>query len=124
MDLLDRFRAHLRSLPLAPGRALVAVSGGPDSMALLELLVRSADVHGLELVVGHVDHGIHPSAAAVADRVRRVAEARGLPCETGLLRLGAGAGETAARTARHAWLAQTAGRLDARSILLAHHADD
>jgi tRNA(Ile)-lysidine synthase len=124
MDLLDRFRTYLRSLPLGPGRALVAVSGGPDSMALLELLVRSADIHRLELIVAHVDHGIHPASAAVADQVRRAAEVRGLACESGALALGTGAGETAARAARHAWLARAAARLGAERILLAHHADD
>jgi tRNA(Ile)-lysidine synthase len=124
MELLERFRIHLRSLTLAPGRALVAVSGGPDSMALLELLVRSADVHGLELVVGHVDHGIHPDSAAAAARVRAAAEARGLAFESAALGLGARTGETAARVARHAWLAGTAGRLGAVHVVLGHHADD
>ncbi len=124
MELLDRFRAHLRTLPLPPGRALVAVSGGPDSMALLELLVRSADVHGRELIVAHVDHGIHPESARVADLVRAAARARGLHCESVGLSLGAGTGETGARAARYAWLAGTADRVGATIVVLAHHADD
>ena len=115
---------HLRSLPLAPGRALVAVSGGPDSMTLLELLVRSSDLHGLELVVGHVDHGIHADSAAVAGQVRRAAETRGLAFESAALALGSRAGETAARVARHAWLSGAAERLDAAFVVLGHHADD
>jgi tRNA(Ile)-lysidine synthase len=124
MDLPDRFRAHLATLPLAPGRALVAVSGGPDSMALLELMVRSADVLRLELVVAHVDHGIHPASAAVAGQVREAAAARGLECETGALALGAGTGETAARAARYVWLAHAAARRGAAYVVLGHQADD
>ena len=68
MELLARFRDHLRSLGLPPGPVLVAVSGGVDSVALLDLLCRTRDAHGLELVVGHVDHGIHPDSAKVALR--------------------------------------------------------
>ena len=124
MDILTRFRAHLGTLPLEPGRALVAVSGGPDSVAMLELLARSADVHRQELVVAHVDHGISPAGASVATRVREAARRLGLECEQGTLSLGMDATETAARAARYAWLAGAAGRRGARVVFLAHHADD
>ncbi|HEX6107582.1 MAG TPA: tRNA lysidine(34) synthetase TilS [Gemmatimonadales bacterium] len=124
MDLLHRFRAHLASLALPPGRALVGVSGGPDSMALLELLARSVDVHRQELIVAHADHGIHPRSTEVSLRVREAAEARGLASEVTALGLGAAAGETIARAARHAWLARTADRLDAHLVFLGHHGDD
>lgn len=124
MELLQRFQAHLLTLGLEPGRALVAVSGGPDSMTLLELLLRSAPLHCQELVVVHVDHGIHPDSAAVAALVRSAAEARGLPFASGALGLGGAAGETSARVARHAWLARAADRLGAVRIFLGHQADD
>ena len=124
MDLLPRFRSHLSSLALAPGRAIVAVSGGADSMALLDLLARSAGDHGQELVVAHVDHGIAADSGAVASAVRAVAAAHGLACESAALALGPTATETAAREARRAWLARTARRLDAHLIFLGHHADD
>ena len=73
MPLVDLFRSHLASLCLPPGRALVAVSGGPDSVALLDLLVESREVHGLDLIVAHVDHGIHPNSAQVAEQVEALA---------------------------------------------------
>jgi tRNA(Ile)-lysidine synthase len=73
MTLLDRFRTHLEKLRLDPGPVLVAVSGGPDSVALLDLLVRTGPNQGLEPVVGHVDHGIHPESAEVSERVRALA---------------------------------------------------
>ena len=87
MDLHDEFRAHLASLALPGGPALVAVSGGLDSVVLLDLLHRAADQTGLELVVAHADHGIHPDSAAVAARVAALAGAPGLRCE--IARLGA-----------------------------------
>ena len=70
MTLLDDFRRHLSTLHLPAGRALVAVSGGPDSVALLDLLHRTRDLHQLDLVVAHFDHGIHPASGRVAEAVR------------------------------------------------------
>ena len=124
MTLLARFRQELASLHLAPGRALVAVSGGPDSVVLLHLLHQTRKLHGLELVVAHFDHGIHPDSRLVAAGVRELAAQFGLSTEVGEGRLGAAAGETAARSARWAWLEQTRIRLGAELILTAHHADD
>ena len=124
MSLLETFRSHLATLRLEPGRALVAVSGGPDSVALLDLLARSPDVHGQELVVAHVDHGIHPESHLVAEQVQALAATYGLPGHTGRLNLGPDAAETEARSQRYAWLESLAGQLDANVIFTAHHADD
>jgi tRNA(Ile)-lysidine synthase len=124
MMLLDDFRRHLATLHLPPGRALVAVSGGPDSVALLDLLHRTLDEHRLDLVVAHFDHGIHPASARVAAGVRALADAYRLAYEEGRGALGPDAGETAARHARYAWLEATRLRLGATVILTAHHADD
>ena len=79
---------------IAPGPVLVAVSGGVDSVALLDLLFRTRDVHGLELVVGHVDHGIHPDSGAVAEQVARLAAELGVACHVEAAGLGPDAGET------------------------------
>ncbi len=122
--MLERFRSQIAGLNLRTGRALAAVSGGPDSVALLDLLARTGDVHGLDLLVAHVDHGIHPESARVADRVRGLAHSYGLPFVVGELSLGLSAGETLARTRRYAWLEDVRGRIGAAIILTAHHADD
>jgi tRNA(Ile)-lysidine synthase len=112
------------AVQLAAGRALVAVSGGPDSMALLDLLARSGDAHRLELTVGHVDHGIAPRSAEAATLVRRAAGGRGLPFELVQLSLGSAATETEAREARLEALELLRRRAGASVVLLAHHADD
>ena len=124
MDLLTEFRAHLASIPLPPGPALVAVSGGPDSVALLDLLHRAAPDHGLTLAVAHVDHGIHPGSAEIAAGVARLADERGLPCHVRTLALGPGASETEAREARYRALFALAARLGVGCLFTAHHADD
>jgi tRNA(Ile)-lysidine synthase len=124
MPLVELFRSHLASLCLPPGRALVAVSGGPDSVALLDLLVESREVHGLDLIVAHVDHGIHPNSAQVAEQVEALAASYGLPFETVRLGLDPGTNETSARVARYAWLEEVRARQGAGAIFTAHHADD
>src|SRR5216117_4620585 len=124
--LPDRFREHLARVRLfpGPGTALVAVSGGADSVALLDLLHAAAAEHGLVLFVAHADHQIQPGSDAVARQVRDLAARYGLPFELGELGLGPGATETAARRARYAWLGDVKRRLEARYLVTAHHRDD
>ncbi len=123
MTLLDGLRAGLDRLQLGPGPWLVAVSGGADSMVLLDLLSRLGESVP-SLVVAHVDHGIHPASGAVAELVARRAAELGLPCVSVKLQLGSTASETRARTARHAALRSLRREAGARWILTAHHADD
>lgn len=124
MGLQGRFLSELGRLRLGEGPVLVAVSGGVDSMVLLELLAATRHRHALAPVVAHVDHGIHPESRRAAALVARRAAALDLPLITTSLALGPGATETAARRARHAWLREQQGRLGARWLLTAHHADD
>src|SRR2546426_28450 len=124
--LLERFRDHVARLGLfpRPGAALVAVSGGPDSVALLDLMSAVAGELGLRLVVAHADHGIQTDSRFVGQAVRKLAEQYGLPFELGELGLSPGATETAARHARYAWLRSARRRHAARYVVLAHHRDD
>lgn len=123
--LAERFHAHLRRrLFPGPGTALVAVSGGSDSVALLDLLAGEAVDLELRLVVGHADHGIQPESATVAESVSQLAARYHLPYEVGRLDLGAGTSETVARRARYAWLEATRRRIGAAWLVTAHHKDD
>jgi tRNA(Ile)-lysidine synthase len=124
MDLRASFRAHLGTLPLPSRRLLLAVSGGPDSVALLDLMHAAREELELELAVGHVDHGIHPESGAVAQQVRALAARHSLPFLSRALSLGEGAGETGARAARYAALAELRDEWGAGAIVTAHHADD
>src|SRR3989442_2558281 len=104
--LLDRFREQLRRARLLtrPGTAIVAVSGGPDSVALLDLLHAVAAERGLALVVAHADHQIRADSGTVGQAVRSLAQRYGLPFELGELHVGPKATETVARHGRYAWL--------------------
>ena len=124
--LLERLRAHLDRARLfpAPGPAVLAVSGGLDSVALLDLMHSVAPERGLLLVVAHADHGIQMESGKVGRMVRRLAATYAVPFELGELNLGPDATETAARQARYAWLAEVQRRHAARYLVTAHHADD
>lgn len=124
MDLRDDFLRELSRLRLGRARALIAVSGGADSVALLDLLHQTSPHHQLEPIAAHVDHGINPASGEVARRVVSLASGYGYECVVGALRLGADASETTARTARYAWLRQVRAERGACWILTAHHADD
>lgn len=124
MNLEERFDRHLAALGLPRGVALVAVSGGPDSLALLDLLARSPAGSGLVLHVAHADHGIHPGSATVAESVRVAAAGFGFPAHVARLELGPAATETRSREARYGWLFRLASEVGAGLILTAHHGDD
>ena len=125
-SLPTRVLAHIRENRLFrdPGEALVAVSGGVDSVALLDLLSDAASELGLSLVVAHVDHGIQSDSPTVRQSVAALAEKYGVPFECTELNLGPETTETEARRARYAWLHDVQRRRGAKYIVTAHHEDD
>lgn len=125
-SLPARLRAHIRRQRLfsTGGEAVVAVSGGPDSVALLDLLHGARGELGLSLVVAHVDHGISPDSRAVGRSVGTLAREYGLAFEMTELRLGPDATETEARRARYAWLRDLQKQRGAKYLVTAHHEDD
>ncbi|GAA3411722.1 tRNA lysidine(34) synthetase TilS [Paenibacillus hodogayensis] len=110
---------------------MVAVSGGPDSMALLHVLARLAAKWRFGLIAAHVNHGFRVEESREEERiVAAYADSLGIPCDIGRFDLPAyiaGSGDNAqaaAREKRYAFLHDTASRHGARAIALAHHADD
>lgn len=103
-----------------PGTYVVAVSGGVDSIALLDKLVTSGMY---QLIVAHFDHGIRPDSAGDADFVRGLAASYGLGFETRRETLGSGASEELARLRRYQFLRHVA-RDHRAGLVTAHHADD
>src|SRR5947207_10175133 len=79
--VLERFTKTARGHDMfARGdNVLVWVSGGPDSVCLLESLVRLRRLFGLRLQVFHMDHRLRPDSATDAAYVRRLADRHGLP---------------------------------------------
>lgn len=115
----------------AGDRVIVAVSGGPDSMALLHVLWELRARLGLTLEVAAVDHGLRADAAREVQLVRERAEALGLPFSavsvdvTAERRRRRGASlQDAARDARLRALDDLASAHGADRVALGHQADD
>lgn len=101
-------------------RYIVAVSGGIDSVVLLDSLARQGDN---ELIVAHFDHGIRPESDADARFVEALAIKYGLVFKMRREELGPTASEDHARTRRYTFLNEVAKKHDA-IIVTAHHEDD
>ena len=138
LDLVGRLRAR-EGLFRAPtqgegnaSRAVVAVSGGADSMALLHLLMRLRTDWNLALVVAHLDHSLRPESADDAAFVGEMAKGWNLPFEMTKLPPGAltqkGNMEATARSLRYKFLAQVAAEQQVDGcpvdVAVAHTAND
>lgn len=118
---------QLPALPLSDEPALIGVSGGRDSVALLHALV---DAGFSQLVVCHLDHSLREESAQDAKFVRKLARGLKLPCVIEREDVAEWAKrrkqslETSAREARYAFFARVAARRGCARLFLAHHADD
>src|SRR5262245_8035079 len=77
--LLNAIDRVISARALAGQRLVVAISGGPDSVALALGLHELRECHHLELFLAHVDHGLRPESAEDATFVRLLGEKLGLP---------------------------------------------
>ncbi|MBC7764487.1 tRNA lysidine(34) synthetase TilS [Microbacteriaceae bacterium] len=98
---------------------VLAVSGGVDSVVLLDMLSRSNH----HLVVAHVDHGIRDDSTADARFVEALAKQYKVPFVTKRFELGEDASEDEARQARYSFLFEQSKKLEAQ-LVTAHHQND
>ena len=131
-NLHTRIETALREYHLcAPGDCLiVAVSGGADSVALLDLLA-STTCYSFRLIVAHLNHLLRKEASNSDEQfVKALAERYGLPCEVARVEVNKLAQtqrlslEEAGRLARYAFFEKLRQRHHAVAVAVAHHADD
>jgi tRNA(Ile)-lysidine synthase len=118
-----------RALLAGGERVLVAVSGGPDSTALLHALVHLEPRLNIELAAAVVDHGLRPEATAEANLVAERCRSLGVCCEILSVDVKAACRphvslQEAARNVRLKALQETAARLGCARVALGHTADD
>ena len=122
---IEAFLLHERLIP-DDGGLLMAVSGGVDSMTLLQVLRDLAPRHGWTLALGHVNHGLRGEESdGDEELVRRTAEAYGLAFRSARWP-GHREGNLhdAARAYRYERFEDWAEELNCQVVVTAHHADD
>jgi tRNA(Ile)-lysidine synthase len=121
--LLERFVASLGEEARTASRLLIAVSGGADSMALLELTVLAREGLAAADVAAYVDHGLRPETSEEAAHVRAAAIRLGVGFD--LVKLDPpGSDERSLREARYAALETLAASREADFVLTGHTRDD
>jgi tRNA(Ile)-lysidine synthase len=119
------------SLLASQDKVVIGVSGGPDSLCLLDVLETLRLSFDLTLTIAHLNHQLRgPDSQADADFVREVATQRRLPIFVETRDVAAIAAkrkqsiEEAARQIRYAFLWRVAREVNANKIAVGHHADD
>jgi tRNA(Ile)-lysidine synthase len=119
--LVARIAAQLEDIVKPSDRLLAGLSGGVDSVVLLDSLQRVARRLRFRLSALHVNHQLSPRARRWEAFCRRLCRARGIPFQSVKVKVRRGDSlEAAARAARYAAFA----RQDCDYVVLAHHRDD
>lgn len=133
MDLGDKVRQTIEAKGLLKkgDTIIVAVSGGPDSTALLHVLHQLAPQWEWRLVIAHMNHQFRGAEAEQeAQHVKEQAQALDWPFEyytcdvTQYMETHGLSTQVAARKLRYAFLHRTAKQYEAQAIATGHHADD
>jgi len=119
--LIARFAGDLARLWPEGDRLGLAVSGGPDSLALL--LLAEAVMPG-KVEVATVDHGLRPESVSEAAMVAELCAAHGIPHRMLTVKVGAGNVQDRARAARYGAMAEWMKERGLSALATAHHADD
>lgn len=104
---------------------ILGVSGGPDSTALLRLLVEFSEKIYCKIIVAHVNHGIRGKAALRDERfTKALAKANNLKCEILRIKLSGSGLEEQGRNVRREFFEKLQKKYSARWIITAHTEDD
>lgn len=129
--LVSAVRRSLNSVSLLrPGVTVVAaLSGGPDSVALLDALLKAARKPGLGVIAAHLDHALRRDSMADAQFCEELCDRLKVRLRSGRVRPSAqaqrdGGVEEAARLARYSFLRRVAREENASAIVLGHTLDD
>ncbi|NOZ07744.1 MAG: tRNA lysidine(34) synthetase TilS [FCB group bacterium] len=118
--------AQADGISLDAVKILLAVSGGIDSMVMLDIFLKLKDDLGFRPALAHVDHGLRPDSNLDYELCRQAADKAGIPFYSRRLAASErkGSVEAWARRERYAFLITTAKVEGFQWIMTAHHQDD
>ena len=130
MTVIEKVKKTINSYKLfQTGETLiVGVSGGPDSVALLHILLQLRREWGIQLHIAHANHGLRPSSRTDQKFVEGLAKKLNLPCSVTKLTVkpqkGKSSIEEQAREQRLIFFFEVAKRNRTKTVVLGHTQDD
>lgn len=106
------------------GKYILAVSGGVDSVVLLDILTKNRIKQRYDLIVAHYNHGIRSDSSKDEKLVKDLATSYELEFVSAQGNLGENTSEAKARASRYQFLRKICKKYNAEKIITAHHLDD
>lgn len=119
-DILEKLKTQIDNNQTL----IVATSGGPDSMALLNLLNNLKEKKHLKLICAHVNHNLRKESQEEAEMVKKYCQTQGILFEYMEINNYKGNTENFARQKRYAFFEKLIKKHKATYLLTAHHGDD
>ena len=104
---------------------VIGCSAGPDSMALVDMLLKIREKYELSLIIAHVNHNVREESYEEAEYVKKYCESNNIVFETMIIEeYGDDNFENEARTIRYNFFDSLIQKYNADYLMTAHHADD
>ena len=104
---------------------IVGCSGGPDSMALLDMLIKIRDKYNLTIIVAHVNYNVREESVLEENYVKDYSESNNLIFEgLSITEYSDDNFENEARKIRYKFFDELVSKYDAKYVMVAHHGDD
>ena len=106
-------------------RIVIGCSTGPDSMALLDMLLKIREKYNLSIIVAHVNHNVRKESYEEAEFIKKYCEEKNLVCESMVIEdYGDDNFHNEARNIRYNFFENLVHKYDANYLMTAHHGDD
>ena len=106
-------------------RIVVGCSTGPDSMALVDMLLKVRDKYNLSIIIAHVNHNVRKESIEEAEFIKKYSEDNNLVFESMVIEnYGDDNFHNEARTIRYNFFESIIHKYDANYLMTAHHGDD
>ena len=104
---------------------IVGCSGGPDSMALLDMLLKIREKYNLKIIIAHVNYNVREESVLEENYVRNYSESNNLIFEgLSITEYSDDNFENEARKIRYKFFDELVSKYDANYVMVAHHGDD